>query len=447
MPRRAGQLAELLRKGVLVAVTGLRDAEVTVVGGGAVGCAVAYTLAAAGYRDVQVIERGELCGATSGQAAGLVGQVRSTAERCRLAMASVRVYSGLQEQTGYPADWRQTGSVRIALTAERAAEFRRLARVAASCGLDVEMLSPAQLARLCPMVSTSAATAALWCPTDGYLQPYSLVTAYAGAARDRGVSFAVGTTVTGLRLAAAGRGAAGQAGLEVTGVRTDRGDAASSMVIIAAGPWSASVAGLAGVWIPIVPVRHEYFVTRPVDGWNPGLPVLRIPDIRLYARAEGPAILCGGWEPNAMSLDPRQVGIGQPLLVAPDWDVLAGFARDFGQLVPAVNEVGVREVFRGFPAFSPDGRFVVGPLPGIRGLVMAAACNAHGVSGSAGLAMHLLESLQPDPSPYVRSLSPARFLPPTWDWESARAQATQVYQDYYGLSGAPVSSGAPDARG
>jgi glycine/D-amino acid oxidase-like deaminating enzyme len=420
-------------------VTRIRDAEVTIVGGGAIGCAIAYTLASAGYRDVQVIERGELCGATSGQAAGLVGQVRSTAERCRLAMTSVKVYSRLQDQTGYPADWRQTGSVRIALTPERAAEFSRLADVAASCGLDIEVLSPARLAQLCPMADTSAATAALWCPTDGYLQPYSLVTAYAGAARDLGVSFAVGTTVTGLRLAPAGRGAAGPAGSEVTGVRTDQGDASTSMVIIAAGPWSAAVARLAGIRLPIIPVRHEYFVTRPVEGWNAGLPVLRIPDIRLYARAEGPAILCGGWEPDAVSLDPRQVGVGQPMHVQPDWDVLAGFACDFAQLVPAVHQTGVREVFRGFPAFSPDGRFIVGPLPGIRGLVMAAACNAHGVSGSAGLAMHLLESLQPDASPYVRSMSPARFLPPTWDWEVARAEATRVYQDYYSLTDTPRS--------
>ena len=421
---------------------GLRDAEVTIIGGGAIGCAVAYTLAAAGYRDVQVVERGEICGATSAQAAGLVGQVRSTAERCRLAMASVRVYSRLADETGYPADWRQTGSVRIALTAERAAEFRRFADVAASCGLEVEILSPARLAQLCPMADTSGATAGLWCPTDGYLQPYSLVTAYARAARDLGVSFAAGTTVTALRLAAAGRGSDGQADSEVTGVRTDQGDATTSMVIIAAGPWSAAVARLAGIRLPIVPVRHEYFVTRPVEGWNADLPVLRIPDIRLYARAEGPAILCGGWEPNAVSLDPQQVGIGQSLHVQPDWDVLAGFARDFFRLVPAVHHTGVQEVFRGFPAFSPDGRFIVGPLPGIRGLVMAAACNAHGVSGSAGLAQHLLESLQPDPPPYVKSMSPARFLPPTWDPQAARVQATAIYQDYYSLTGSPAQRAA-----
>jgi glycine/D-amino acid oxidase-like deaminating enzyme len=93
----------------------------------------------------------------------------------------------------------------------------------------------------------------------------------------------------------------------------------------------------------------------------------------------------------------------------------------------------VRAVFRGFPAFSPDGRFIVGPVPGLRGLVMAAACNAHGVSGSAGLAEHVLESMQPDPSPYVRSLSPARFMPRSWQWESAQDQAERIYEDYYRL--------------
>ena len=155
--------------------------------------------------------------------------------------------------------------------------------------------------------------------------------------------------------------------------------------------------------------------------------------MRIYARAEGQGFLCGGWEPNGLSLDPRAVTIGQALAVPPDWDVLTGFANDFATFAPTVTDAEVREVFRGFPAFSPDGRFIVGPVPGVRGLVMAAACNAHGVSGSAGLAGHVLESLQPDPSPYVKSLSPARYYPRTWDWESARAQAQMIYQNYYGL--------------
>jgi glycine/D-amino acid oxidase-like deaminating enzyme len=225
----------------------------------------------------------------------------------------------------------------------------------------------------------------------------------------------------------------------VTGVRTDRRAAATDLVINAAGPWAGAVAQLAGQQLPVVPVRHEYFVTRAVPGWHAGLPVLRIPDLRLYARAEGPGVLCGGWEADGLSLDPRQVAIGQALAVSPDWDVLSGFAADFARLAPLVTQAEVREVFRGFPAFAPDGRFIVGPVPGLRGFVMAAACNAHGVSGSAGLAQHVLESLQPDPSPYVQSLSPGRYLPRTWDWESVRAQAEQVYENYYALAQSPRS--------
>ena len=409
----------------------VRDAEVTIVGGGAIGCAVAYCMVRAGYPDIQILERGELAAATSGQAAGLVGQVRGSQERTRLAMASVAMYSKIEQETGYTADWRQTGSIRIAMTRERDAEFRMMAGVAAAAGLDVEFLEPGRLAELFPPLDTRQVKAALWCPTDGYLQPHSLVMAYARAARDRGVTIASHTTLTGIAVT---RGA-------VTGIRTSNGSATTDMVIDAAGPWAGAVASLAGVELPVVPVRHEYFVTVPQAGWHGGLPVLRIPDIRIYARAEVKGILCGGWEADGLSLDPREVAVGQPLTVAPDWDVLSGFAADFARFIPTVTTAEIREVFRGYPAFSPDGRFIVGPVPGIRGFVMAAACNAHGVSGSAGLAESVLESLGPDPSPYIRSLSPARFMPRDWTWEAARDRAELIYETYYGLTQPAEASG------
>jgi glycine/D-amino acid oxidase-like deaminating enzyme len=217
-------------------------------------------------------------------------------------------------------------------------------------------------------------------------------------------------------------------GLETTGgrVRTDT-------VVNAAGPWAWQVAALVGLDLPIVPVRHEYFISEPMEGWHADLPVLRLPDSRLYVRAELSSVLCGGWEPGALSLDPRPGSSTSSVDVAPspDWDVLASFARDLEPFVPGVTAVGVRQTFRGWPSFTPDGRFVVGPVPGVRGFVMAAGCNAHGVSGSAGLAQHVVESLQPDPSPYVRSLSPARFLDGGWTWEDARRRARRHYEDYY----------------
>jgi glycine/D-amino acid oxidase-like deaminating enzyme len=401
----------------------LRDAEVTVIGGGAIGCAVAYHLLCAGHRDVQLIEAGQLAGATSGQAAGLVGQVRTSPDRTRLAMASVRLFSGFERQTGRPVDWRQTGSLRIATTDARVAEFDEMVAVADAVGLEVERIAPSRISELFPPIDVRGVTAALWCPTDGYIQPNSLTTAYAGAARDLGANVVTGTRVLAVRVEAG----------EVTGLETDDGSIATSMAVNAAGPWAWHVARMVGLDLPIVPVRHEYFITEPSAGWEPEWPALRIPDERIYVRPELSGILCGGWEAAALSLDPRVDATAVDSRPPPDWDVLTSFATALDGVVHGVTEVGVRETFRGWPAFTPDGRFVVGPVPGLPSFVMAAGCNAHGVSGSAGLAQHVIESLGPDPSPYVKSLSPARFMDERWSWAQARQRAQRVYETYYEL--------------
>jgi glycine/D-amino acid oxidase-like deaminating enzyme len=398
---------------------------VTVVGGGAIGCAVLYHLMLAGYRDVQLIESGQLAGATSGQAAGLVGQVRTSADRTKLAMASVELFSRLQRDSPWPIDWRQTGSLRLATTIERVAEFDRMVAVARSVGLEVERLTGRELAQRFPPLDSSGVLAALWCPTDGYLQPNSLTTAYAHAAREMGATVVTGTGVLDVL---ARDGAVG-------GLETTQGTIRTEMVINAAGPWAWRVAGMVGVDLPIVPVRHEYFISEPVAGWHADLPVLRLPDSRLYVRAELSSILCGGWEARAMSLDlpegPGEVDVPP----SPDWEVLASFAESLERFVPGATTMGIRETFRGWPTFTPDGRFVVGPIPGLRGFVMAAGCNAHGVSGSAGLAQHVVESLGPDPSPYVRSLSPGRFIDRGWTWVDARSRAQGIYENYYTVTG------------
>ena len=256
------------------------------------------------------------------------------------------------------------------------------------------------------------------------MQPNSLTTAYAAAARDRGASVATSTRVIGVQVRDG----------EVVGLETDKGVVATSTAINAAGPWAWQVARMVGLDLPIVPVRHEYFITDPGAGWRPEWPALRIPDQRIYVRPELSGILCGGWEAGAVSLDPREDPEAVDVRPPPDWDVLASFATALDQVVPGVTEVGIRQTFRGWPTFTPDGRFIVGPVPGLRGFVMAAGCNAHGVSGSAGLAEHVLDSLGPDPSPYVRSLSPARFMDGTWSWSEARTRAQRVYETYYELA-------------
>ncbi len=409
-------------------MTGPRDAEITVVGGGAVGAAVAYFLARNGRRDVQLLEARGLCEATSSQAAGFVGQARPTAERARLTMAAAAVYRGFEAETGYPMDYRECGAVRLALSDPSVAELEQIAETAQVTGLPVEFLSDARLREIYPALErTEAVRAALWSPTCGYLQPNSLVTAYVSAARDLGVTVTAHAAVTGIGIRAG----------SVESVTTQAGTFRTDQLIIAAGPWSAALARLAGLELPAVPVLHEYFVTEPVPGWHADLPCLRIPEVQVYARGESDRVLCGGFENRGTSIDPREVTTASRLAARPDWEVLGGFAESLSAFAPAVAGAGVAATFQGWPAFSPDGRFIVGPVSAVRGLVLAAACNAHGVSGSAGLAMHLVESLTADPSPYVRSLSPDRFVPRTWSWEDARRDAQHVYETYYPM---PVAS-------
>lgn len=398
------------------------DSQVTIVGAGAVGAAAAYHLARAGYRDIQILEAGSVSSQTTGQAAGLVGQSRTTLDRSRLTIASAELYRNMERDLGYTADWRETGSIRIALSDTSVAELEQIAAVAKQADLEVELVDRHQVRELCPMLEdVSAVRLALWCPTDGYVQPNSLADAYLNAARNLGVRVVTHTRVVGVDVEDG----------EITGVTTDRGHVATEMLVNAAGPWAGALARLAGLEMPVVPVLHEYFVTEPQDGWSSASPTLRIPEVQVYIRGEGSGVLCGGFEHNGTSLDPTTVEVDSALPTTPNWDVLGAFASDFARFVPSFSDAGVRTVFQGWPGFTPDGRFIVGPVASLRGFVMAAGCNAHGVSGSAGLAQHLVESLGNDVSPYVASLSPNRFVPRTWEWSEARVQAQAICENYY----------------
>jgi len=403
-----------------------QPAEIVIIGGGAVGCAVAYSLAKAGKTDVLLLEKEPTVAAvTTPQAAGLVGQVRNSVERTKLAMWSVKTFAQLQRDEHAKPGWRQVGSLRIALCPERVAEFRRMKAVADQAGLEVEFIDHRAAQQKWPMLNFERAQAVLWCPSDGYLQPSDLTMAYVAHARRLGVRF---QTRSAVRRVIVNDG-------RVAGVETDDGTIPCEMVINAAGAHAYHIAHSVGLELPIVPVRHEYFVTVNADGLEPGLPVVRIPDSTLYLRAEINSLLCGGWEPNAISTDPRQYELDHnPPSIDADWDVLGWFAQQLAPEIPQVEQFGIRSVFKGWPTFTPDGRFIVGESSRVKGFVMAGGCNAHGVSGSAGIGRHVVESiLDPNPSAYVKSLSPDRFERAKWDRETARHQAQRVYETYYNL--------------
>lgn len=403
-------------------MSAVSDAHVTVVGGGAMGAAALFALTSAGYQDIQLIEANDPASATTSQAAGLVGQVRGTVEACHASMRSADLYRRMESEFGTGADWRETGSLRLALSEQTEQQVRQLADVAGQAGLHVELLDARATQDLMPALEdVSQVRLALWCPSDGYIQPNSVTAAYVAAARAQGARVVTGTQVHEIRVEN-GR---------ACGVMTDKGTVNSDIVVIAAGPWSGALARTAGVDLPVVPVLVQDFITEPHDGWHGGVPVLRVPEIQLYARGEVNGILVGGFENVCTALDPRAVTLGERMPRTEDWDTLAQFGGAMERLVPSIAEVGVRAVFTGWPGFTPDGGFLIGPVSSLPGLVMFAGCNAHGVQGSAELADVLVDAMSGVRSAAVEKASPDRFLAAPWDSEDARQRAASICANYY----------------
>ena len=401
------------------------DAEIIIIGGGAVGLGVAYALSGAGRTDILLVERADEVGqVTTAQGAGLCGQVRDSAERIRLAMHSVAVFRELQRSDS-PPDWHEVGSLRIAVGADRAREFERLNRAADEAGLETHLIAREEAQRRWPLMDFARVKSVLWCPSDGWMTPVRVAKSYENACRKRGVRVATSTAIESI-VTKCGR---------VTGVKTSRGTVACKYVINAAGAHAYHVARLAGLDLPIVPVRHEYYITVPMEGLPPDLPCFRIPEWTLYGRVRDGGLLLGGWEPKSVHLDPRSFALGaQPDAVEADWNVLNHFEECLAPLLPGVRGAQKGFVGKGWPTFTPDGRFIIGESCRVKGFVMAGGCNAHGISGSGGIGRLLVESLlDRHPSAYVKSLSPDRFTEATWTWDQARSQAARVYETYYGV--------------
>ncbi|MCH2367785.1 MAG: FAD-binding oxidoreductase, partial [Planctomycetes bacterium] len=347
-----------------------KRAQTVIVGGGAVGCAVACSLAEAGRKDIIVIEKEDgLATETTSQAAGLVGQVRGTVEEVKLLMWSAETFERLQADSPESPAWRKVGSLRVAHCDERIEEFKNLKAVADEAGLETEFIDNDRARELWPLMTFEGVKAVLWCPSDGYVQPYDLTMSYAGEARKLGVEFHTGVRVTGVKIEN-GR---------VAGIETDQGDIECEMVINAAGAFAYQLASSVGIELPIFPVRHEFFVTIDCEGVEPTLPVVRIPDSSIYVRSEVNSILVGGWETGSLSTDPRTVPLaGEQPLVEENWEVLEFLGENVLPQGPAINELGIRHISRGWPTFTPDGRFIIGESSKEKGFVMAGGCNAHG---------------------------------------------------------------------
>jgi 4-methylaminobutanoate oxidase (formaldehyde-forming) len=402
-----------------------REAAAVVVGGGIWGCSIAYHLARAGLRDVVVLERRELACGNTPQAAGLVGQLRSS----ELMVRSIRhVVDRLEHwagEHGEESGFRQVGSLKLALTDGRVRELEEHVANARSWGLEVELLTPKAASARVPFLDTAGVKAAAWIPGDGYVEPYTLTMAIARAARRLGVVFETGRPVTAIQL---DRGA-------VRGVDTPEGTLLTPRVIVAAGPWVERVAGAVGLAVDTVPLRHQHWTTAPMADVPANLPVVRVPDASVYIRPEVGGLMLGGFEahPKAFSMTelPFTFEIEH---TEKDLGVLEELAGGLTRAFPALAGAPVLKGCAGLPTFTPDGNYLLGAVPTARGLWVAAGCNAIGIAGSLLVGEWLSELvLEGRTRADTSSQALDRFGPRYGERRRLREACESIYGNFYSL--------------
>ncbi len=408
------------------------QAQIIVIGGGIIGCSVAYHLAKEGAKDVLLLERGQLtCGSTF-HAAGLVGQLRSSANITRVLKNSVELYRSIETETGQATGWKMNGGLRLACTKERWIELKRQATTAHSFGLEMELLNPQEAQELWPLMEVGDVIGAAFLPTDGQANPSDITQALAKGARMHGVKIFEDTTVTGIRLEESGKGGA----KKVVAVQTKSGEILCETVVNCAGQWANELGKMAGVTVPLVSVEHQYLITEPIEGVTPDLPTLRDPDKLTYWKEDVGGLVMGGYEPNPIGW--AEQGIPADFI----FQLLPENFEHFEQLmlpaverVPALENVGIRKFINGPESFTPDGNFILGEAPEVKNYFVGAGFNAFGIAAAGGAGKALAEwIIAGEPPMDLWVVDIRRFsgihLDETW----VRNRTLELYGKHYTLS-------------
>jgi len=349
--------------------------QVLVIGGGIIGCSVAYHLTRRGVTDVTLIEQGKLTGGTTWHAAGLVSQLKSSHSLTTLATYSARLFEELEDETGQATGWRTPGSISVAADEERWEEILRGASMATTVDVETEVIDLDRAGELFPLLNTDDLVGALYIPRDGVTSPVDTTMALAKGARSRGARIIEGVAVEKL-LAAGGR---------VVGVETEQGRIEAETVVLATGIWSRQLAATIGVNVPLQACEHFYLVTEPIDGVLPGMPTLRDPGGYTYFKEETGKIMAGFFEPRAkvwkLEGIPRDFSFGT---LPEDWDHVGPIFERAVHRVPALGECGIQLFFNGPEAFTPDGVYYLGEAPEVDGCFVAAGFNSVGLQSAGG---------------------------------------------------------------
>lgn len=373
-------------------------ARVVVIGGGIVGCSIAYHLSELGWNDVVLLEQGRLTSGTTWHAAGLVGQLRAHASMTRLIRYSTDLYARLETETGLATGWKQCGSLAVARTADRMVQLARTAATARAQDVACDLLTPAEAGALFPLMETADLHGGVWLPGDGKANPADLTMALAKGARNRGVRIFEGVTVTGATRASgeAGRRRIAQVDWRAKDGATGTIDA--DTIVLAAGQWSRALGRqLFDATVPLFSCEHFYIVTDRIAGVSRDLPVMRDPDGYIYFKEEVGGFLMGGFEPDATPwLQSAQHRGGIPpnfefQLLPDNWDAFQVLMENAIVRVPALGEAAVKQFVNGPESFTADNNFILGPAPGLSNLWVACGFNSMGIASAGGAGKALAE--------------------------------------------------------
>ena len=357
-------------------------AQVVIIGGGVIGCSVAYHLAELGWTDVVLVERKSLTSGTTWHAAGLVGQLRATQNLTRMAQYTTDLYANLENLTGQATGFRQNGSLSLATDSERFEELKRGASMASCFGLEVEVITPEEALKLYPIMTTENLVGAVFLPRDGQTNPTDTTQALARGARNKGVKILEKTQATRLEK---------QSG-RVSAVVTDQGRIECDFVVNCAGMWGRQVGEMAGVAVPLHAAEHFYVVTEPIPDLPRDLPVVREPSACNYYKEEAGKLMVGMFEPVAkpwgMDGIPEDFEFGTLPEDVDHIEEQLGYAID---RIPILGETGIKIFFNGPESFTPDNRYFLGPSPEVSNFFVAAGFNSIGIQSAGGAGKVLAE--------------------------------------------------------
>lgn len=405
--------------------------RVVIIGGGVIGCSVAYHLTKLGWKDVVLLERKQLTSGTTWHAAGLIAQLRATANMTKLAKYSQELYGSLEEETGVATGFKRVGSITVALTEERMEELSRSAAMARAFGVEIEEITAEEVGARYSHLNLENVVGGVFLPKDGQGDPANIALALAKGARMRGA--VVQERVRVSNIAKKGRCVTGVDWVAEDG---DQGHIECDMIVNCAGMWGHEVGRMAGVNVPLHACEHFYIVSEPIEGLSQ-LPVLRVPDECAYYKEDAGKMMLGAFEPDskpwAMDGIPADFEFDQ---LPEDFDHFEPILEMAVNRMPMLGEAGIHTFFNGPESFTPDDAYHLGLAPEMDNVWVAAGFNSIGIQSAGGAGMALSQWMDSGEKPFdLGDVDISRMNPfqgnKTYLFERSKETLGLLYADHF----------------